>query len=319
LYYPLPSKVLKGSFDDSKILVTTKILTDGKETCRMDIALLGTGLMGRPMAERILQVSHKLTVFNRTLEKAQPLKPLGARIASSAKEAIQSSECVILMLADARAIQDLLLSDRSRKELSGRTVIQMGTISPSESMDLNEQVVESGAEYLEAPVLGSTPEAQAGRLIVMVGSSAPQYERWSAILKIFSSKPIRVGPVGQASALKLALNQLIAPLTASFSLSLAFVQRKGIKVDLFMKILRESALYAPTFDKKLQRMLERNYSNPNFPTRHLAKDIDLFLSEAKGVNLQPAALEGVGRLVKMTLDAGLNDMDYSALFNTINP
>ncbi|MGD8985891.1 MAG: NAD(P)-binding domain-containing protein, partial [Desulfobacteraceae bacterium] len=71
----------------------------------MDIALLGTGLMGRPMAERILQVSHKLTVFNRTLEKAQPLKPLGARIASSAKEAIQSSECVILMLADARAIQ----------------------------------------------------------------------------------------------------------------------------------------------------------------------------------------------------------------------
>ncbi|MGD8985498.1 MAG: NAD(P)-dependent oxidoreductase, partial [Desulfobacteraceae bacterium] len=227
--------------------------------------------------------------------------------------------CVILMLADAKAIHHLLLSDRSRTELSGRTVIQMGTISPSESMDLNEQVVESGAEYLEAPVLGSTPEAQAGRLIVMVGSSAPQYERWSAILKIFSSKPIRVGPVGQASALKLALNQLIAPLTASFSLSLAFVQRKGIKVDLFMKILRESALYAPTFDKKLQRMLERNYSNPNFPTRHLAKDIDLFLSEAKGVNLQPAALEGVGRLVKMTLDDGLSDMDYSALFNTINP
>jgi 3-hydroxyisobutyrate dehydrogenase len=115
------------------------------------------------------------------------------------------------------------------------------------------------------------------------------------------------------------LNQLIASLTASFSLSLAFVQRKGIKVDLFMKILRESALYAPTFDKKLQRMLERNYSDPNFPTRHLAKDIDLFLREAKALNLQPAALEGVGRLVKMTLDAGLNDMDYSALFNTINP
>jgi 3-hydroxyisobutyrate dehydrogenase len=275
--------------------------------------------MGRPMAERILQASHELVVYNRTLEKAQRLKPLGARIASSAEEAIQSSECVILMLADAQAIHHVLLSDRSRTELSGRTVIQMGTISPSESMDLNEQVLESGGEYLEAPVLGSTPEAQAGRLIVMVGSSASQYERWSEVFKIFSSKPLRVGPVGQASALKLALNQLIASLTAAFSLSLGFVQRKGVSVDLFMEILRESALYAHTFDKKLQRMLERDYSNPNFPTRHLAKDIDLFLGEAKEVNLQPAALEGVGRVVKMTLDDGLSDMDYSALFNTINP
>jgi 3-hydroxyisobutyrate dehydrogenase len=86
-----------------------------------------------------------------------------------------------------------------------------------------------------------------------------------------------------------------------------------------MKILRESALYAPTFDKKLQRMLERDYSNPNFPTRHLAKDIDLFLSEAKEMNLQSAGLEGLDRVVKMTLDDGLSDMDYSALFNTINP
>jgi 3-hydroxyisobutyrate dehydrogenase len=285
----------------------------------MNISLLGTGLMGRPMAERILQASHKLTVFNRTLEKAQPLRLLGARIANSAKEAIQSSECVILMLAHAQSIQDVLLSDRSRTELSGRTVIQMGTISPSESMDLSVQVIESGGDYLEAPVLGSIPEAQSGRLIVMAGCSAAQYKRWSAVLKIFSPEPLWVGQVGQASALKLALNQLIASLTASFSLSLAFVQRKGIEVDLFMKILRESALYAPTFDKKLQRMLERNYSNPNFPTRHLAKDIDLFLSEAKALNLQPAALEGVGRLVKMTLDDGLSDMDYSALFNTVNP
>jgi 3-hydroxyisobutyrate dehydrogenase len=223
------------------------------------------------MAERILGANHELVIFNRTPEKAEPLKALGAKIASSAKDALRSSECIILMLADAQAIHHVVLRNESRTELSGRTVIQMGTISPSESMDLNEQ------------------------------------------------EPLLIGPVGQASALKLALNQLIASLTAAFSLSLGFVQRKGIKVELFMKILRESALYAPTFDKKLQRMLERDYSNPNFPTRHLAKDIDLFLSEAKEMNLQSAGLEGLDRVVKMTLDDGLSDMDYSALFNTINP
>ena len=285
----------------------------------MDIALLGTGLMGRPMAERILQAGHKLAVFNRTLEKAHPLKPLGAKIASRAEEAIQSSECVLLMLADAQAIQDVLLSDRSRKELSGRTVIQMGTISSLESIDLNRRVSEYGGNYLEAPVLGSIPEALTGGLIVLVGSSPEQFEHWSGLFKCFGPKPLLIGPVGQASALKLALNQLIASLTAAFSLSLGFVQRKGIPVNLFMKILRDSALYAPTFDKKLKRMLDRNYDNPNFPTRHLAKDIDLFLSEAREVNLQPAVLEGVSRLVKMTLDDGLSDMDYSALFNTISP
>jgi len=285
----------------------------------MKIALLGTGLMGQPMAERIHRANHQLVVFNRTSEKAEPLKSLGARIASSADDAIRSSECVILMLADAEAIRAVLLSAESRADLSGRTVIQMGTISPSESISLNEEVLESGGDYLEAPVLGSIPETKEGRLIVMVGASAAQFERWSGVLKCFGPEPLLVGPVGQASALKLALNQLIASLTAAFSLSLGFVQRKGIRVDLFMKILRESALYASTFDKKLQRMLERNYSNPNFPTRHLAKDIDLFLEEAKAMNLQTTGLEGVGRLVKMTIEDGLSQEDYSALFNTIDP
>ena len=285
----------------------------------MNISLLGTGLMGRPMAERILGANHELVVFNRTLEKAQPLKALGARVVSSAKDAIRSSECVILMLADAQAIHDVVLSGSTRTELSDRTLIQMGTLSPTQSIDINEKVSESGGAYLEAPVLGSIPEALSGELIVLVGSSPEQFEHWSELLRSFGPKPLRIGPVGQASALKLALNQLIASLTAAFSLSLGFILYKGIKVDLFMKILRESALYAPTFDKKLERMLERDYSNPNFPTRHLAKDIDLFLSEAKGMNLRSAGLEALERLVKMTLDDGMSDMDYSALFNTINP
>lgn len=285
----------------------------------MKIALIGTGLMGRAMAERILQAGYELVVFNRTREKAEPLKPLGASIAKRAKDAIRSSECIILMLADAKAIHEVVLGAETQAELSGRTVIQMGTISPTESIDLNKEILESGGRYLEAPVLGSIPEAEAGRLIVMVGSSASEYEHWSEVFRCFTPEPLHIGPIGQAAALKLALNQLIASLTASFSLSLAFVQRKGIKEELFMKILRESALYAPTFDKKLQRMMEKNYSNPNFPTRHLAKDIDLFLSEAKKMNLQSVGLEGVGRLVKMTLDNGLSEMDYSALFNTINP
>ncbi|NIM98866.1 MAG: NAD-binding protein, partial [candidate division Zixibacteria bacterium] len=124
--------------------------------------------------------------------------------------------------------------------------------------------------------------------------------------------------VGHAAALKLALNQLIASLTATFALSLNFLERKGIDLDLFMKILRKSALYAPMFDKKLERMIVRDYANPNFPTKHLAKDIDLFLNEAKPLRLQTVGLEGVRQLVQMTLTRGWAETDYSALFQVIS-
>ena len=85
-----------------------------------------------------------------------------------------------------------------------------------------------------------------------------------------------------------------------------------------MQILRQSALYAPTFDKKLQRMLDSNYSNPNFPTKHLLKDTDLFLSEAQSVALNVSSLEGVRQVLEMAQQLGLSEEDYSSLFAAIN-
>ena len=285
----------------------------------MKVALFGTGLMGRPMGERILGANHQLVVFNRTREKAEPLKALGAGIAKSVRDALRSSECVILMLADGQAIREVLLSPSSRTELSGRTVIQMGTISPTESIAINTEVLNVGGDYFEAPVFGSIAEAKEGTLILMVGALPEQFESWAEFLTCFGPDPLLIGPVGDASALKLALNQLIAPLTAAFALSLGFVQRKGINVDLFMKILRETALYAPQFDRKFERMIARNHSNPAFPTKHLAKDIDLFLGETGSMNMETAGLEGIRRLVAITLDKGYGEEDYSALFDINNP
>ena len=77
------------------------------------------------------------------------------------------------------------------------------------------------------------------------------------------------------------MNQLIAGLTSSFSLSLSLIEKEAVDVDQFMEVVRSSALYAPTFDKKLDRMLERDFSNPNFPSKHLSKDTKLFLDVAK--------------------------------------
>ncbi len=284
-----------------------------------NIAMIGTGLMGRPMAERILKAGFPTTAWNRTPEKAAPLAGLGATVAGSAADAISGADCVVLMLADHPTIENVLFDAEAPAALSGKTVIQMGTISPEQSAGLKRRIEVGGGDYFEAPVLGSLPEAREGKLIVMVGASAEQMRRWSGLLASFGPAPLLIGDVGRAAALKLAMNQLIASLTAAFCLSLALVQQNGISTDRFMDILRKSALYAPTFDKKLERMLERNFSDPNFPTRHLAKDVGLALSAAAASNLDTAGLDGVRRIVQKAIDRGLGDADYSAIYSVICP
>lgn len=285
----------------------------------MKVGFLGTGLMGLPMAQRLLDANIKLVAYNRTPAKLEPLRTAGAAIAEHPHEAIRDCECLILMLTNASAIRSVLLSDTSRQHLTGRTVIQMGTIAPTDSRAIRDEVVAAGGDYLEAPVLGSIPEAKAGKLIVMVGGSAEQFQRWLELLQNFGSEPLLIGSVGAAAAVKLALNQLISSLTAAFALSLGFVQRQGTDVELFMQILRDSALYAPTFDKKLQRMLDRNYSDPNFPTKHLSKDTDLFISEARSVGLNVSSIEGVRKILEIAMNGDFSEEDYSSLFSAIAP
>ena len=120
----------------------------------MEIGFLGTGLMGQPMVMRLLEKNHSVTVFNRTKSKLQPLAEAGAKVADSTAEVIKQAECTILMLSDAAAIAQTLLSDKTKSCFNDRTIIQMGTIAPTESQSIRDAVA-AGGEYLEAPVLGS--------------------------------------------------------------------------------------------------------------------------------------------------------------------
>jgi 3-hydroxyisobutyrate dehydrogenase len=284
----------------------------------MKIGFLGTGLMGAPMVARLLAVGITVIAYNRTAEKLTPLQQLGAKIATSPDQVIKEVDCLILMLTNALAIQEVLGLNSVQSNLNNRTIIQMGTIAPSESKQLRDKIVAQGGEYLEAPVLGSIPEAKNGTLLVMVGATEKQFEQWSNLLTYFGSEPMLIGEVGSAAALKLALNQLIASLTSAFALSLAFLSKQEVNIEKFMTILRQSALYAPTFDKKLTRMLEKNYANPNFPTKHLLKDVNLFLEESEKLDLTAFNLTGVQRILEKALEMGLAEEDYSALYAAIS-
>ncbi|MBN4079413.1 NAD(P)-dependent oxidoreductase [Beggiatoa alba] len=286
---------------------------------RQTIAVFGTGLMGAPLVERLLDAGYKVVVWNRSPDKLEPLVAKGALAAATPAQAVQSADVLITWLSDQLAIQDVLFPAERASLLAGKTILQMATIGPSHSRGLEDAAIAHGAEYLEAPVLGSIPEAQKGTLLVMVGASEAQFSRFEPLLRVFGEPPMLIGPVGQAAAMKLAFNQLIAGLTASFSLSLGLIQKEGVRVELFMDMLRDSALYAPTFDKKLLRMLERDYSNPNFPARHLLKDTELFLDAADEHGLTAASLQGVRDIVAIALAKGLADADYSAINEVIHP
>ncbi len=286
----------------------------------MKLTLIGTGLMGFPMAERLLAAGFELTVYNRTREKALPLEKQGARVAATLPDAARAADTILLMLTDAPAIRAVLFSDEVRPVLANRTIIQMGTILPAESLEFQREVEQQGGRYLEAPVLGSIPNVKSGTLITMVSApSESDFNTYRPVFQAFSSEIYSVGEVGKAAALKLALNQLIVSLTAAFSLSLGLVQERQIDVELFMDILRKSALYAPTFDKKLPRMLSRDFHNPNFPAKHLLKDVNLIAVEAQAAGLNTAVVDGVREVIQHALDAGYGEEDYSVIYNAIHP
>ena len=285
----------------------------------MHIAVMGIGLLGRAVAERLKATGHTVTVYNRTRAKTDPLGALGIEVAASAAQAIRRADCTLLFLADAEAIHAVVLSADTRSALAGRTIIQMGTISPQESREFHHAISEAEGDYFEVPVLGSLAEATAGTLLLMVGGTQDQLHRWGPVLQSLGQEPRLVGPVGQAAALKLALNQLIAAEIAAFSLSLGLIQRSGVSVDLFMSVLKESALFAPVFEKKLPRLQQRQYDHPNFSTRHLLKDVNLFLGVAKGNGLVTSGLDGVCDILEATIARGFGAVDYSALCEEISP
>jgi len=274
------------------------------------VAVLGTGLLGTAIATRLLEQGLKVHVWNRDPSRIVSLVEKGATAIDDLGQAANNNRVLITVLRDGAATASVIGTVGA---LSGSTVVPMGTMGVEESRKLATQVANQGGLYLEAPVLGSKPQALNGSLLVMAGGEEQVFEEQRPLLSHLCQEPQLVGPVGSGAATKLALNQLIASLTHSFSLSLQLIQRAGVPVETFMAILRPSALYAPTFDKKLQRMLDHSYADPNFSTALLRKDLRLFLEEATTAGLQDQGLSGLLSLLEQAKGTELDEQDYCAL------
>lgn len=283
----------------------------------MKIAVIGAGLMGGAIAQKLFEHKNNVIAYNRTKEKLEQLKSMGIKIAETPVEAVESSNIIILMLADANAINAVMINENVLEKVKGKLVIQMGTILPEESKSFAKIFTERFAEYFEAPVLGSVPQILNENLIVLVGANKEQFEKHKHIFTAFSKDIYHIGDIGQAAAIKLAFNNLIASLIPVFSLSFGIVKKSGINTEIFMEILRKSALYAPTFDNKLPMILSEDFSRANFPAKHMLKDGKLIEKFASELNLNTKVINALNSVIEEVVNSGYAEQDYSSVYKAI--
>lgn len=248
------------------------------------LAFLGIGLMGKPMATRLLQAGYPLTAWNRTRVKADALVALGAQVAATPSEAVCHADIVITMLesgAIVREVIDLSLPGLRR----GSLLIDMSSTRQSEAQELHEKLAAHGIAFLDAPVSGGVAGAEAGSLAIMAGGRANDFARAGPVLKIMG-RPTLVGPAGCGQIAKLC-NQLIVGGTLNIvAEALLLAQAGGADPAAVRSAIRGGFAESRILEVHGQRMLERNFI-PGGQVKSQTKDLEnvLLAATAAGVHL----------------------------------
>jgi 3-hydroxyisobutyrate dehydrogenase-like beta-hydroxyacid dehydrogenase len=276
-----------------------------------DVSFLGLGQMGSPMARRLLEAGHHLTVWNRTAERADPLREAGASVATSPADAAAESDVVITMLTDEGALEQVVGGEEgvARGIRDGSVLVDMSTVGPEAVRRLRSSVPE-GVAVLDAPVLGSTPQAEAGQLSVFVGGPREAYERVEEVLGVLGS-PRHVGGLGSGAALKLVLNSTLGAVLVGVGEALALADALGLDPAVTLDAL-EGAPVGATVKRKRQ-MIESGSYPSQFRLSLASKDLRLVTEAAEraGLSLELAAL--ARRSFEEAERRGRGDEDYSAL------
>lgn len=282
------------------------------------IAFLGIGLMGKPMAARLLQAGYPLIAWNRTRAKAETLLPLGARIAATPDEAVAGADMVITML-EAGPIVEQIVTMALPGTHPGQLFIDMSSTRQSEAQALHGTLMASGVAFIDAPVSGGVVGAEAGTLAIMAGGSAHDFARAEPVLKILG-RPTLVGPPGCGQVAKLC-NQLIVGGTLSIiAEALLLAQAGGADPAAVRAAIRGGFAESRILEVHGQRMLDRNFM-PGGQVKSQAKDLEnvLIAADVAGVKLPVAEL--VTETYRTILDVVPNADQSAALIalERINP
>ena len=280
------------------------------------IAFLGLGQMGAPMATRLLQAGHELTVWNRTPDRAKPLAAAGATVARSPAEAGAGAALAITMLATPEALKDVVLSGEHglvRALGPGQMYIDMSTVGPNTVRSIAAQFPQ-GVAVVDAPVRGSVSQAAEGRLEIFVGASDEDFERARPILESLGSVG-HVGGFGAGAAMKLVANLVLGASIAAVGEALALGEGLGLGRTPLLNMLEGSQL-SPVVRAKRSN-IESGHYPPNFKLRHAAKDLRLVIEAASAVDRDLKVSAAARAWLDAAVEGGAADLDYSAVVATI--
>ncbi|MSP59334.1 MAG: NAD(P)-dependent oxidoreductase [Myxococcales bacterium] len=285
----------------------------------MNVAFLGLGTMGEAMARNVARRGHSLTVWNRTLAKAEALARAlsGVRVAPTPAEAARGAEVVITMLSDPAALS--AVCDGQGGALagmhSGALLCEMSTVDPKTIHVLAELAAARGVDLLDAPVSGSRRPAEDGTLLILAGGDAAAVERARPVLEAMG-RVRHVGPSGAGSATKLVLNSLGAHMMAGYTAALVLAAKLGLDPARTVEVIQGGAFASPLYAAKTPKVLAGDFT-PDFRLALMLKDQELVIATARALGLDLPTLEAVRALCERAVAAGYGELDLTALIRVL--
>jgi 3-hydroxyisobutyrate dehydrogenase-like beta-hydroxyacid dehydrogenase len=274
------------------------------------VGFIGVGIMGGRMAKNVLKAGYAVQAHNRTIAKAEALRPQGATVAASPREAASGADFVVTMVADPSALAAVLEGADGAFAgcKAGTLVIDMSTVDPATSQTMAGKARGLGLSYLEAPVMGGPGGAEQGTVTIMAGGSDEDFEKAKPLLGAIGKKILHIGPMGQGSVMKLTANLVSACIVTAMAEGLVLAAKSGLDPALVVEVLAERA---PIIGRAGPKVLAGDFS-ANFPLKLSHKDVQLALAAARSAGVPVFSLAAVAQLQVAALAKGFGEQDQAA-------
>lgn len=281
----------------------------------MKIAFLGLGNMGLPMARHLLKAGHEVTVWNRTISKADGLRADGAKVCNSPAEAARNAEIAITMLADDLAVESAVLGAQGLTEGLPKAAVHISssTISVALSQRLAREHAQREQKYIAAPVFGRPEAAEAGKLFVVAAGNLEVIERCRPVLEVVGQRLFVIGDKPEmANVVKLSGNFLISTVVEGLGEAIALTRKYGIDPHQYVDFLTSSLFAAPVYKTYGGIIADERYSPPGFKLRLGLKDCKLALAAAESVDMALPIASVVRDHMLTAISRGMEELDWSA-------
>ena len=283
------------------------------------VGFIGLGIMGSRMAVNLRRAGFELSVHNRTHARAEAwASEHGARVAATPREAAEGADAIITMVVEGDQVEALLLGPDGAVEGApeGALFVDMSTIAPADARRLGATLRERGHGFVDAPVTGSAPKAEAGTLTIMAGGSEADMRAAAPLFDAMGETLVHAGEVGQGQAVKVLSNAVSAVNCATIAQALVVGRREGVDLDALVAVMRSGSAASTMLELKAAPMLAHDFS-PLFKLEHMLKDVRLCLDEARrnGAGFPFAGL--ASELYSAGMGRGLGDQDFAAVLEVI--